>query len=76
MRCWGPTDVQTYIAGGNAVFRRDLAAGALAKMIREGIAQRFGFALEVFMVTPQDMQRVIADTPLPMRTLRACMCFF
>jgi uncharacterized protein (DUF1697 family) len=55
--------VETYIQSGNAVFDSDLAAAALARVIREAISQRFGFSPEVFVLDEADMAKALTDHP-------------
>jgi uncharacterized protein (DUF1697 family) len=55
--------VQTYIQSGNAVFDSNLAAPALEAMIRDGIAARFGFAPETFVLTAEEIAKALTDHP-------------
>lgn len=55
--------VETYIQSGNAVFDSDLAAAALSVMIREGIAQRFGFSPETFVLGAAEIAAARMDHP-------------
>jgi uncharacterized protein (DUF1697 family) len=55
--------VRTHIQSGNAVFERDLAAPALEAMIRDGIAARFGFAPEIFVLTAAEVTAALTDHP-------------
>lgn len=55
--------VRTYIQSGNAVFESDLAAGVLEGMIRDGIAARFGFAPETFVLTAAEIAEALHDHP-------------
>lgn len=55
--------VETYIQSGNAVFDSDLAAPAVETAIREGIAARFGFAPETFVLEADDIRAALRDHP-------------
>ncbi|MCU0828744.1 MAG: DUF1697 domain-containing protein [Tabrizicola sp.] len=55
--------VETYIQSGNAVFESDLAAPDLEAMIRGGIATRFGFAPETFVLGAHDLAAALHDHP-------------
>jgi uncharacterized protein (DUF1697 family) len=55
--------VRTYIQCGNAVFDSDLAARALAPVIRTAIADRFGFSPEVFVLDGSDITAALTDHP-------------
>jgi uncharacterized protein (DUF1697 family) len=55
--------VQTYIQSGNAVFDSDRAAPELEAMIRDGIAARFGFAPETFVLSVEEMAEALIDHP-------------
>lgn len=55
--------VETYIQSGNAVFDSDLAAPELEAMIRAGIAARFGFAPEVFVLSAAEIKEALEDHP-------------
>lgn len=55
--------VRTYIQSGNAVFESGLAASELEQMIREAIAAQFGFAPEVFVLTPEEIAGALTDHP-------------
>ncbi|MFO1203461.1 MAG: DUF1697 domain-containing protein [Tabrizicola sp.] len=59
----GLGSVRTYIQSGNAVFDSDLAAGELEAMIRDGIAARFGFAPETFVLTAAEIAEALQDHP-------------
>ena len=55
--------VESYVQSGNAVFDSDLAAPALEGMIREGIAARFGFAPECFVLSAGEIEAALTDHP-------------
>lgn len=56
-------EVRTYIQSGNAVFESDLAAPVLETMIRDGVAARFGFSPETFVLTAAEIAAAVADHP-------------
>lgn len=55
--------VETYIQSGNAVFDSDCAAPELEAMIRDGIAARFGFAPECFVLSAAEIEAALRDHP-------------
>lgn len=55
--------VETYIQSGNVVFDSDLAADALAGMMRAAIAARFGFSPEVFVLEASEITAALHDHP-------------
>lgn len=55
--------VETYIQSGNAVFDSDLATEALEGMIRNGVADRFGFAPECLVLTAAEVAAALTDHP-------------
>jgi uncharacterized protein (DUF1697 family) len=59
----GLTNARTYIASGNAVFDSALDAEALAPLIHDAIQMRFGFAPDVFILTPADLLAAQHDHP-------------
>jgi uncharacterized protein (DUF1697 family) len=59
----GLTNVRSYIASGNAVFDSALDAETLARLIGNAIKTRFGFASDVFILTPADLFAAQHDHP-------------
>ncbi len=55
--------VRTYIQSGNAVFESALPATELEDAIRDGVAARFGFAPETFVLTEGDLAAALSDHP-------------
>ena len=55
--------VETYIQSGNAVFDSDLAAAELEGIIRGGIADRFSFAPECFVLSADEIGAALTDHP-------------
>jgi uncharacterized protein (DUF1697 family) len=67
----GLADVRTYLQSGNAVFRApDVGEGAesaLAARISERIARDFGHAVEVLVLTAEQLATIVADNPFAAR---------
>jgi uncharacterized protein (DUF1697 family) len=67
----GLADVRTYLQSGNAVFRApDTGEGAeqaLAERISECIATDFGHAVEVLVLTAEQLAAIVADNPFAAR---------
>jgi uncharacterized protein (DUF1697 family) len=61
----GAENVRTYLQSGNAVFRRNEAAGALAAKIAAAIRANHGFAPHVFLLDLADLEKAIAANPFP-----------
>jgi len=55
--------VETYIQSGNAVFDSTLSAAELEGMIRGGVAARFGFAPECFVLGAEEIAAALSDHP-------------
>ncbi|MBL9064489.1 DUF1697 domain-containing protein [Tabrizicola sp.] len=55
--------VRTYIQSGNAVFESDLEAPELERIIHDGVAARFGFSREIFVLTAADLAEALSDHP-------------
>lgn len=55
--------VRTYIQSGNAVFESDLPEGELERMIREGVAARFGYSPETFVRTATEIAEAVSGHP-------------
>ncbi len=55
--------VRTYIQSGNAVFDSDLAAPELERMIHDGVAARFGFSRETFVLAAEELAAALVDHP-------------
>jgi uncharacterized protein (DUF1697 family) len=55
--------VRTYIQSGNAVFESALPAAELEVAIRDGVAARFGFAPECFVLTAEEVAAALTDHP-------------
>lgn len=59
----GLSRVETYIQSGNAIFESDQAAVEVEAMIRDGIAARFGFAPDCFVLGSEEMEAALSDHP-------------
>lgn len=55
--------VESYVQSGNAVFDSDLTAAELEGAIRRGIAARFGFAPECFVLSADEIAAALTDHP-------------
>lgn len=59
-------EVQTYIQSGNVVFRADAAKTTdIESLIMEAITARYGFSVEVFVMTGADLNKIIEVNPYP-----------
>lgn len=61
----GLAHVKTYIQSGNVVVRSQTIPPALATRIAAAIENRHGFRPAVFILTPEQLERVIAQNPFP-----------
>ena len=61
----GLKDAKTYIQSGNAVFRSDLAAGALSDLIADVILRHFGFRPPVLVIEQGAFQAALDGNPFP-----------
>ena len=59
----GCENVRTYIASGNAVFRREDARDELAARLREAIRDAFGVDTPVMLRTARELEAVVARHP-------------
>lgn len=59
----GLEDVWTYIASGNAVFRSDEAPADLEPVIERALAEAFGFEVETFVRTADEVRATVACRP-------------
>ena len=59
----GLTDVKTYIASGNVLFRSDLAEAALETLIGDLVESGFGFRPSVFLITLAHLEDVLTENP-------------
>jgi uncharacterized protein (DUF1697 family) len=73
----GCEEVRTYIQSGNAVFRhRQQGRETIAFEIRRRIADRYGFAPGVLLLTAAELQAVADGSPFAPRKGKALHCFF
>ncbi|CAL4867766.1 hypothetical protein MMA231_02033 [Asticcacaulis sp. MM231] len=59
----GLSDVKTYIASGNVLFRSDLDDAALEALIGDLVETNFGFRPSVFLITLSHLEKVLAENP-------------
>lgn len=59
----GLVNVQTYIQSGNVVFESTLAADSLEHLIHQNILEKFGFDVEVFVFSREDLMAALANNP-------------
>jgi uncharacterized protein (DUF1697 family) len=60
----GFADVRTYVQSGNVVLSSDLRPERLARECERLIAERFGFEVEVFVRTRDELADVVGRNPL------------
>ncbi len=60
----GYADVQTYVQSGNVVLSSGDKPAALAKRVKELIADEFGLAIEVVVRTREELAEVVQRNPL------------
>lgn len=59
----GLTDVKTYIASGNVVFRSDRDEADLTAMIQDLVEANFGFRTPLFLIDLTHLDKVMAANP-------------
>jgi uncharacterized protein (DUF1697 family) len=59
----GLTDVKTYIASGNVVFRSDLGEAALEVLVGHLVETNFGFRPSIFLITCAHLEKVLTKNP-------------
>ncbi len=59
----GLTDVKTYIASGNMLFRSGLSEGEIETLIRDLVETNFGFRPAFFLITLAHLEKVLAENP-------------
>jgi uncharacterized protein (DUF1697 family) len=59
----GMTEVKTYIASGNVLFRSDLAEATLEALIGDLVETGFGFRPSIFLITLAHLEKVLAENP-------------
>ena len=59
----GLSDVKTYIASGNVLFRSDLSEAALDTLIGDLDEQNFGFSPSIFVITLSHVEKVLVENP-------------
>ncbi|EGF90452.1 hypothetical protein ABI_34740 [Asticcacaulis biprosthecium C19] len=66
----GLTDVKTYIASGNVLFRSDRDEADLTGMIQDLVEKHFGFRTPLFLIDLQHLEKVMAANPFKDREHR------
>jgi uncharacterized protein (DUF1697 family) len=62
----GSQNVKTYIQSGNAVFQnKEVNTTLLSNKIRAAIKESHGFEPQVFLLTPEEIERAIESNPFP-----------
>ncbi len=57
-------NVRTYVQSGNIVFESDEQdASILAERIQAQIMNAYGYSVQIFVRSPEDLQRIIANNP-------------
>ena len=60
----GFRNVETYIQSGNVIFSsKDLSTNKLETKISSGIKKRFGFDVQVFILTPEEIESTLKNNP-------------
>ena len=59
----GMTNVRTYIASGNVVFRSDRPEAALIAEIESLVEEHFGFRAQFFLITLKHLEKLMAANP-------------
>jgi len=63
MEAEGFTDVKTYIASGNVVFRATDDEAALQRRVEDLVETNFGFRSKLFLVTSDHLQKLLDANP-------------
>lgn len=72
------TNVQSYIASGNLVFKADGTSDHLATTITEGIKDAFGFDVPILVLSEEKMWSIHASCPFPRdagKLVHAFLCY-
>lgn len=59
----GLSDVKTYIASGNVLFRSDLDQKTLTGLIEDIVEKNFGFRPPLTLVTPNHLEKLLMENP-------------
>lgn len=59
----GYADVSTYIASGNLLFTSEDAPAQVADALSDALATRFGFGIDVVVLTPDDLEGAQSGNP-------------
>jgi uncharacterized protein (DUF1697 family) len=64
----GFTNVRTYIQSGNIIFETpEESLDLLTGKIRDLIAKKFGLAVQVLVITPQELAEIVSKNPFTQR---------
>lgn len=72
----GWTDVRTYIASGNLLFRATGTSDVLATKLRHAVASQFGVDVPSFVIDADELARVVAACPFTPETGSHVHAFF
>ena len=70
------SNVQTYIASGNAVFTAKGPAKSLSRAIAQGIKERFGFDVPVLVLTENEIKAALETYPFAPGAGKAALAYF
>ncbi len=59
----GFSDVTTYIQSGNIVFKSDKKPASIQKSIKDAIAKKFKFDVDVFVYTIGELKKIVVHCP-------------
>ena len=59
----GFSDVTTYIQSGNIVFKSNQKPASIQKSIRDAIAMKFKFDVEIFVYTVGELKKIVVHCP-------------
>lgn len=68
--------VKTYIASGNVIFSSTLSAKACQGLLEKALADYAGKFVGVFIRTPQQLQKLLADNPFADKEGNRSVCLF
>jgi uncharacterized protein (DUF1697 family) len=61
----GFTEVSSFIASGNLLLTAAESRRTVAKVLQDGLAERFGFTVEVLLRSQEELVELLADNPFP-----------
>lgn len=59
----GFSDVATYIQSGNIIFKSDKKPVSIQKSIKDAIAKKFKFEVEIFVYTIGELKKIVVHCP-------------